>query len=228
MLTGKTPDSGLNIKDYFKDLENKNGLNINSHEFSSVCQELLKVSLAYKPEERATIHKLKYIIDKSLIPKMKVQLRKTHSDIPYQNPQVNLRTDLNTGNHLQPRKEHLNKCSVNLNETKPKSSIKESIKIGENNIEMNKSVIQPLIAPSPKSLLKIQTPTGNSMNSFSKIFVKKSEGQPVHYFQTVTKKKIDIGEMKGFTSSKNIQEVLKKHMNGPTLHKTVSLPIEKK
>ena len=33
------------------------------------------------PEERGTIHKLKYIIDKSLIPQMQTQLKKVHSEV---------------------------------------------------------------------------------------------------------------------------------------------------
>lgn len=32
------------------------------------------------PEKRATIHKLKYIIDKSLIPQMTVQMKKAYSE----------------------------------------------------------------------------------------------------------------------------------------------------
>jgi hypothetical protein len=36
-----------------------------------VCIELLNISLQVDPEKRGTIHKLKYIIDKSLIPQMK-------------------------------------------------------------------------------------------------------------------------------------------------------------
>jgi hypothetical protein len=36
--------------------------------------------LQVDPEKRATIHKLKYIIDKSLIPQMQTHLRKASSD----------------------------------------------------------------------------------------------------------------------------------------------------
>jgi hypothetical protein len=45
-----------------------------------VCVELLNMSLQVDPEKRATIHKLKYIIDKSLIPQMQTHLRKASSD----------------------------------------------------------------------------------------------------------------------------------------------------
>ena len=33
------------------------------------------------PEERGTIHKLKYVIDKSMIPQMQTQLKKVHSEV---------------------------------------------------------------------------------------------------------------------------------------------------
>jgi hypothetical protein len=45
-----------------------------------VCIELLNMALQVDPEKRATIHKLKYIIDKSLIPQMQTQLKKTQSE----------------------------------------------------------------------------------------------------------------------------------------------------
>jgi hypothetical protein len=45
------------------------------------CIELLNLSLQVDPEKRGTIHKLKYIIDKSLIPQMKTQLKKANSDV---------------------------------------------------------------------------------------------------------------------------------------------------
>jgi hypothetical protein len=40
------------------------------------------MSLKVNVDERATIHKLKYIIDKSLIPQMQAKLNKTQSDGP--------------------------------------------------------------------------------------------------------------------------------------------------
>lgn len=46
---------------------------------SPVCIEILNAALEVDPEKRATIHKIKYMIDKSLIPQMQSQLRKTHS-----------------------------------------------------------------------------------------------------------------------------------------------------
>ena len=46
-----------------------------------VCVELLNISLQVDPEKRATIHKLKYIIDKSLMPQMQTHLRKASSDV---------------------------------------------------------------------------------------------------------------------------------------------------
>jgi hypothetical protein len=50
------------------------------------CIELLNISLQVDPENRGTIHKLKYIIDKSLIPQMKTGIKKANSDvIPSQN-----------------------------------------------------------------------------------------------------------------------------------------------
>jgi hypothetical protein len=39
----------------------------------------LGLALQVDPEKRGTIHKLKYIIDKSLIPQMQAQLKKAHS-----------------------------------------------------------------------------------------------------------------------------------------------------
>jgi hypothetical protein len=45
------------------------------------CIELLNISLQVDPENRGTIHKLKYIIDKSLIPQMKNGLKKANSDV---------------------------------------------------------------------------------------------------------------------------------------------------
>lgn len=45
-----------------------------------VSVELLNMSLQVDPEKRATIHRLKYIIDKSLIPQMHTNLRKASSD----------------------------------------------------------------------------------------------------------------------------------------------------
>jgi len=42
---------------------------------SEVCVELLQAALEPIPEKRATAHKLKYIIDKSMIP----QLRKAYT-----------------------------------------------------------------------------------------------------------------------------------------------------
>jgi hypothetical protein len=45
-----------------------------------VCVELLNMSLQVDPEKRATIHKLKYIIDKSLIPQMQTNLIKASSE----------------------------------------------------------------------------------------------------------------------------------------------------
>ena len=47
---------------------------------SPVCIEILNAALEVDPEKRATIHKIKYMIDKSLIPQMQSQLRKTHSE----------------------------------------------------------------------------------------------------------------------------------------------------
>ena len=44
-----------------------------------VCIELLNMALKVDPEKRATVHKLKYIIDKSLIPQMQNQLKKANS-----------------------------------------------------------------------------------------------------------------------------------------------------
>lgn len=44
-----------------------------------VCIELLEMALEVDPERRATIHKLKYIIDKSMIPQMQAQLKKAHT-----------------------------------------------------------------------------------------------------------------------------------------------------
>lgn len=79
MLTGKTPDEGKDIKKYFKELDLKGKLEENFSEFSPVCKELLEMALEVNPEKRATVHKLKYIIDKSLIPTMKMELHKTHS-----------------------------------------------------------------------------------------------------------------------------------------------------
>lgn len=46
---------------------------------SAVCADILHATLQVDPEQRATIHKLKYIIDKSQIPHMQNQLRKAHS-----------------------------------------------------------------------------------------------------------------------------------------------------
>ena len=45
-----------------------------------VCVELLNMCLQVDPEKRATIHKLKYIIDKSLIPQMQTNLIKASSE----------------------------------------------------------------------------------------------------------------------------------------------------
>jgi hypothetical protein len=42
---------------------------------TSVCLELLEMALQVDPEKRGTVHKLKYIIDKSMIPKIQSQLR---------------------------------------------------------------------------------------------------------------------------------------------------------
>jgi len=41
----------------------------------------LNIALQVDPEKRATIHKLKYIIDKSMIPQMQAQLKKAYSSI---------------------------------------------------------------------------------------------------------------------------------------------------
>ena len=45
-----------------------------------VCVELLNMSLQVDPEKRATIHNIKYIIDKSLIPQMQTNLIKASSE----------------------------------------------------------------------------------------------------------------------------------------------------
>lgn len=71
------------------------------------------MTLAVKPEDRGTIHKIKYTIDKSLIPKMQLQMNKAVSD--------------NTGNYLKPRKNTINLMNPKTEptEVKAKSSIKE-------------------------------------------------------------------------------------------------------
>ena len=80
MLTDKTLDQGLNIKDYFQKLEGQNGSPANFDRFTPVCRDLLTESLSVDADKRATIHKLKYIIDKAMIPKMKAKLNKTNSE----------------------------------------------------------------------------------------------------------------------------------------------------
>jgi hypothetical protein len=69
MLTGRTLDEGYDIKPYFQNIEKILIEKISLPSFSPLCQDLLSASLAINTEQRATIHKLKYLIDKSRIPK---------------------------------------------------------------------------------------------------------------------------------------------------------------
>ena len=49
------------------------------NEMSSVCKELLTQMLKVEANNRATIHKVKYIIDKSMIPQVQANLNKNKS-----------------------------------------------------------------------------------------------------------------------------------------------------
>ena len=166
------------------------------------------MALASKPEERGTIHKLKYIIDKSLIPQMQLKMNKIQSE---------------SASQLKPKINTLN-VDAELQERKSQNSIKESIKfVGEreNKLEGDRVLLQhsPILS-SPKSVLKVHTPNGT--NSHSKFAFNKREVNMPH-FQTVTKKKVEITDLKGVASFKHIPGELAR--NQTSLKRIVSLPL---
>ena len=78
MLTGKTLDEGVEIKQYFENIQNNNRVDLGPQlsSFSEVVKSIFEASLSVSHEERATCHKLKYIFDKNLGPMINL------SDLP--------------------------------------------------------------------------------------------------------------------------------------------------
>lgn len=104
MLRGSTLDNGTDIKEYFNTMENEGQVRINYTGINEVCRDILTATLKVNPEERATIHKIKYIIDKSMIAVMQEKLNNGnknmhHANKPSNNKSVNINISTSNKNH---------------------------------------------------------------------------------------------------------------------------------
>ena len=70
MVTGKTLDNGMQSKQFFDEMIKRNSVLYDTLGLSGVVKNLLEAALKISPEQRATAHRLKYIIDKSMISKI--------------------------------------------------------------------------------------------------------------------------------------------------------------
>lgn len=77
MLTGKTPDHEFSdIKQYFHTLQAEKAVRMNTGDMFQICKDILNAALQINPENRCTSHKLKYMIDKYLIPQTQSTLNR--------------------------------------------------------------------------------------------------------------------------------------------------------
>ena len=64
-----TLDNNIPTKQYFQSLMNVEHPPINFDLFGEVSKQILKGTLAVKPEQRITSHRIKYLLDKEIIGK---------------------------------------------------------------------------------------------------------------------------------------------------------------